>query len=878
MAQTELPKLPDFNVIKENLESERKAIIKVNGFADDSDLARSIEDATIVLDFVSQVQTTLHSFFTEFPSLISLFNQEYVSLHGLLSRDTVLELAFLDDCLMPEKEMFLFGQDGGLKPELFPVHLNSLTSWLTSKKELHVSAQERIRDDMNLDLKSKELPCQCVGCVADYRGQLREFVLQICLDKIEETKSQIQSEFETKEYPGSDSYYQLQKELDKTFYRVRFRLRRSTLNRLEGQVKGIVREEFTYPSTLASRQEDFLTPYVRRLLSEQDLNPDLLDREELVRFYKQMGTNIWRNERYLEREFKKLIKSMLILKRQDISGGILQQYLGEFWLHSQARTIKRRIIYHMGPTNSGKTYHSIQELCKAEKGCYLAPLRLLAAELYDTMNSKGVKTNLLTGEEVVEIEGATHYSSTIEMARFEEVFDCAVIDEIQMITDHQRGWAWTRALVNIFSPVVHVCGDPSAYDLVKTICDLCGDELEVKNYERMTELNIEEKPLVLGDLDRSDALIVFSRRNALKYKLDLERLDFKVSIVYGRLSPEVRREQARKFDQGETDIIVATDAIAMGMNLPIKRIVFSTLSKFINSKEFIITDSEIKQIAGRAGRYQRFPTGYVNTLKRVENGLSLVENALYAELAQKEKCMVGPDLEIFSQVNSALESNGLPRLHLSEFLRLFNTMTFKKPFFCVELKEMIEVAEMVEEADNDDNMTTAEIFGFACAPVNLGLMEHVQYFVWILNNYTHGRDIHSEPIDALSSNIDYLETSIKCVELYQWLSRHFSNKHFDFDENELLFNKGKAIEKLNDLLGDKIIPTCSSCGAKLAEKSQFAICEDCFKQRRSRYKRGPSKRGSGGGGKGGGGKKSGEGFKGKKKSSGNRSRKRKYSK
>ena len=86
-------------------------------------------------------------------------------------------------------------------------------------------------------------------------------------------------------------------------------------------------------------------------------------------------------------------------------------------------------------------------------------------------------------------------------------------------------------------------------------------------------------------------------------------MDLKVSIVYGRLSPEVRREQARKFDQGETDVIVATDAIAMGMNLPIKRIVFSTLTKHINSKSFDITDSEIKQIAGRAEDLKSFPLG-----------------------------------------------------------------------------------------------------------------------------------------------------------------------------------------------------------------------------------------------------------------------------
>jgi ATP-dependent RNA helicase SUPV3L1/SUV3 len=78
-----------------------------------------------------------------------------------------------------------------------------------------------------------------------------------------------------------------------------------------------------------------------------------------------------------------------------------------------------------------------------------------------------------------------------------------------------------------------------------------------------------------------------------------------------------------------------------------------------------------------------------------------------------------------------------------------------------------------------------------------------------------------------------LETSIKCVELYQWLSRHFNNKNFDYDLNLLLENKTKAIEKLNSLLSQRIVPTCSSCGVKLPENSQFSICDACFRKKRT---------------------------------------------
>ncbi len=46
-----------------------------------------------------------------------------------------------------------------------------------------------------------------------------------------------------------------------------------------------------------------------------------------------------------------------------------------------ARKMKRKIFYHMGPTNSGKTYEALTSLARAKNGIYCAPLRLLAWEV-----------------------------------------------------------------------------------------------------------------------------------------------------------------------------------------------------------------------------------------------------------------------------------------------------------------------------------------------------------------------------------------------------------------------------------------------------------------------------------------------------------------
>ena len=835
MSQYHLPPLLDFQEISDLLESERQSIVKLSTLADEeSEYVRSTEQALQILSVLQNIHTGLHALFKAHPSLISLFEKHFVPLQQFFQRGCVFNTCFIEDYLMPEKEMFALESEESEDLETtLASHQLFFEVWIKDGKKHHEETQALLKQNFSPAKSSKELACQCNSCLGDYRAQLRDYIWNTLHQYIEEGKAQIVSALEGADLETESlAFAEMQGKVDKLLYKMRYALRRSTLSKIKEQAKNKIQEIFLYPSELGLIREKKLKPFFTHYLYQEGLKPELVEEHEFQKFFKQLGLRQWRHESYLLREFKKLVKSVTILKQKDISGKILQDYIGEFWVHSQVRGVKRKIVYHMGPTNSGKTHHAIEKLAGAEKGCYLAPLRLLAAELYDTLNQKGVQTTLLTGEEVIEKAGATHVSSTVEMARLQERFECCVIDEIQMIADRHRGWAWTRALVNIFAEEVHLCGDPSVLELIQKITQLCGDELEVVNYQRMTKLQVEKSPITVGELKRSDALIVFSRRNALRYKRDLERLGFKISIVYGRLSPEVRREQARKFDTEETDIMVSTDAIAMGMNLPIRRIVFSTLSKFIDSREHPIENSEIKQISGRAGRFQRFSTGYVTCLTKCEDGIPNIETALHQQLEQQSKCMVGPDLGIFNQVNDALEDNGLTPLKLSEFLRLFNTMNFQKPFYCVDLKEMIELTEMVEDADPDTKLLSHEVFGFACAPVNLGLIEHVQYYVWILKHYATARPIYSEAINAESDDIDYLETSIKCVELYQWLSRHFNNKNFVYNEAELLDNKSRAIEKLNTLLSDKIVLTCTSCGTKMPDNAKFNICEKCFKEKR----------------------------------------------
>ena len=60
------------------------------------------------------------------------------------------------------------------------------------------------------------------------------------------------------------------------------------------------------------------------------------------------------------------------------------------------------------------------------------------------------------------------------------------------------------------------------------------------------------------------------------------------------------------FINKENQLLVSTDAIGMGVNLPIRRIIFFDTRKFDGEEIRPLTSQEVKQIAGRAGRIGRY--------------------------------------------------------------------------------------------------------------------------------------------------------------------------------------------------------------------------------------------------------------------------------
>lgn len=143
----------------------------------------------------------------------------------------------------------------------------------------------------------------------------------------------------------------------------------------------------------------------------------------------------------------------------------------------ETMAMNRRFILHIGPTNSGKTFHALERLKTAKKGTYLGPLRLLALEVYEKMHDYGVPSTMLTGQECIADDDSRITASTIEMADFSEEYDIAVIDEAQLTADPDRGHCWTKAILGLKAHEIHVCMSPAAESAVTHLIHLCGDSL-----------------------------------------------------------------------------------------------------------------------------------------------------------------------------------------------------------------------------------------------------------------------------------------------------------------------------------------------------------------------------------------------------------------
>lgn len=449
--------------------------------------------------------------------------------------------------------------------------------------------------------------------------------------------------------------------------------------------------------------------------------------------------------------------------------------------YEDARRIVRKFYLHLGETNTGKTYNAMQKLKEARKGIYLSPLRILALENYERLNSEGVRCSLITGEEEILVEGAEHVSCTIEKLNINEEYDIAVIDEVQMIKDDQRGAAWTRALLGLNCKEIHVCGAINSKKLLIKIIEDCQDEYEFREYKRNIPLEIQYESFSYRNIQDGDALVVFSKKRVLELAYYYADLGIKASLIYGDLPPEVRRNQYEQFINKETKILITTDAIGMGVNLPIRRIIFMDVKKFDGNEVRYLNSQEVKQISGRAGRKGIYDIGCVASYGTTQDFIAEMINTTDQII---QEGVVGPS-EVILKIKS---------LPLKEKLALWVTREEKVSFYRkMDIGEYIIILDSIKgyKLDEKTQWTLLKI------PFDLSNPTMMDTFLSYVDElFIANRNVISKPT-CLLKELYELETYYQKINLYYSFSKVFS---LEFDEQWVYDERIRVSNDINSIL------------------------------------------------------------------------------
>ena len=462
-----------------------------------------------------------------------------------------------------------------------------------------------------------------------------------------------------------------------------------------------------------------------------------------------------------------------------------------------ARGLGRRLVLVVGPTNSGKTHHAIEALKAAYDGIYLAPLRLLALEVMERLNAEGTPASLLTGEEAISTPGARHTASTIEVMDPDRPVEVAVIDEIQMLADPDRGWAWTAALMGAPAETVYILGAPEARPLVERAAAHLGERLEVVELERKVPLTMIDRRLNWEEVEPGDALIAFSRREVHAVRDTLRAKGLSVAAVYGALAPEVRRREAARFLSGEADVVVATDAIGMGLNLPCRRVLFTALEKFDGNSVRQLTATEVKQIAGRAGRFGKFESGEFGVVGRG------TPQALRALLEKGDPRLL-PTAPLTVRPTRAMLARLAGHLGTEETALLVDCFadarTGGSPYRVGDLSVLRRLAAMLDER----RLPLAAKLDLLLVPADLDEEAEVRILAAIIGAVESGEAMPiGRIVPARLDGLDgaALEAASRACDLYCWAARKFPAR---FPEREAVrARRAEVSRRLAELLATR---------------------------------------------------------------------------
>jgi len=318
------------------------------------------------------------------------------------------------------------------------------------------------------------------------------------------------------------------------------------------------------------------------------------------------------------------------------------------------------------PTGSGKSlvaaaFH-FKALCAGERSVYTCPIKALVNEKFLALCRDFGPENvgMMTGDASVNPKApilccTAEILANIALSRGDRCDIRAVImDEFHYYGDRERGYAWQVPLLTMpharFLLMSATLSSTGIYEDIlekltgATAVTVSSDERPVPLTFEYTEKPLTEKLQSLIEAGRAPIYLVhFTQRAASEAARDLVNLGvstrserdainreietFAFNTPYGRelkrllshgigvhhagLLPKYRVLVEKLAQRGLLKVICGTDTLGMGINVPIRTVVFTQLWKFDGEKSAILSVRDFQQIAGRAGRKGFDDTGHV---------------------------------------------------------------------------------------------------------------------------------------------------------------------------------------------------------------------------------------------------------------------------
>lgn len=580
------------------------------------------------------------------------------------------------------------------------------------------------------------------------------------------------------------------------------------------------------------------------LLKTKDKEHKLLNKI----MYAYLKSNLYSNNKndynylkFKEREIKNILNKENQKKQKNKAKVLLEKNIKEIYSKSiklnnsydsslTSPYEEPKYIIHIGPTNSGKTYNAILDLVE-NGGTYLAPLRLLAWEIYEKVrNEKNIPCSLITGEERIIDVNSIITSSTIEMFDYNKFYETIVIDECFMLSDKDRGKSWFKAITMGNAKKIHLIANNESEFIIKKILSNIGrTNIEIKKYDRLVPLEVVK--IKQGKPPKKSVLITFSRIEVLRYKAFYENKGYNVSVLYGNLPPEVKKSEIEKFVTGKSDICISTDVIGMGLNLPCDNIIFLSLSKFDGYKNRPLTSTEVKQISGRAGRFGLSEKGFVSSQNN-----DFIKNNLNTNTTIKETYL-GFDYNLILDTEYGTMENCIKIWDKVDFI----PSNLKENVLKEDIGKYLKLINKNLENIGKENPKLG--WSLIYSPVK---NNNHALFNSFINSIASGNKFKFSPSKPfIIKDIKQLETvenNLSNIDLFLYF--YYNDIFRDYlevsesDIDNIIKNKYEMIENINIFLLDKKLSknkACEQCNKNVGIDWPHKLCDKCFRDNNRFY-------------------------------------------